>query len=109
MSTETTKPDSAKDEKKIPLDTEREPIVTHHKLGKLEYSVTVGMLPLKDEFGETEAGIFYIAYTKKNVKDSAKRPLMFSFNGGPGSASLWLHLGALSPKRVKMEPDGNAQ
>ncbi len=93
-------------EKKIPLDTEREPVVTHHKMGKLEYSVTVGMLPLKDEFGETEAGIFYIAYTKKGGKDSAKRPLMFSFNGGPGSASLWLHLGVVGPKRVKMKSDG---
>ncbi len=106
--TESTKPENTSEkEKKIPLDTEREPVVTHHKLGRLEYSVTVGMLPLKDEFGETEAGLFYIAYTKKGGKDSAKRPLMFSFNGGPGSASLWLHLGALGPKRVKMQPDGN--
>ncbi len=98
-----------KDEKKeelYPLDTEKEPVVTEHKMGNLSYTATVGMLPLKNEFGETQAGIFYTAYTKKSTKDQAKRPLMFSFNGGPGSSSVWLHLGALGPKRVKMLQDG---
>ncbi len=54
--------------------------------------------------GETEAKIFYMAYTLDNAP--ANRPLMFSFNGGPGSASVWLHLGALGPKRVKMLDNG---
>ncbi|MBS1705380.1 MAG: peptidase S10 [Armatimonadetes bacterium] len=92
---------------KYPLDTEREPSVTHHKLGQLSYTATVGMLPLKNEFGETEAGVFYMAYTKDGVKIPKDRPLMFSFNGGPGSASVWLHLGAVGPKRVKLLPDGS--
>ncbi|MBX3119216.1 MAG: hypothetical protein KF784_09135 [Fimbriimonadaceae bacterium] len=107
---EDTKPAEAKEEKKedtYPLDTEKDPVVTEHKLGSLEYTATAGMLPLKNEFGETEAGIFFMAYTKKGVKDPAKRPLMFSFNGGPGSSSVWLHLGAVGPKRVKMMPDGD--
>ncbi len=101
----------AKEEKKpdtYPLDTEKEPIVTEHRIefeGKsLEYTVTTGMLPLKNDFGETEAGVFFMAYTKKNPEPG--RPLMFSFNGGPGSSSVWLHLGALGPKRVKMMEDG---
>ncbi|MEZ0325501.1 MAG: S10 family peptidase, partial [Fimbriimonas sp.] len=94
-------------EEKYPLDTEREPSVTKHRLGKLEYTATAGMLPLKNEFGETEAGIFFMAYTKDKVDDPSTRPLMFSFNGGPGSSSVWLHLGAVGPKRVKLLPDGD--
>jgi len=86
------------------------PVVTHHQItigGKaLKYTVTTGKLPLKNEAGETEAEIFFMAYTADGVGDAAKRPLTFSFNGGPGSASVWLHLGALGPKRVKMMDDG---
>jgi len=85
-------------------------VVTHHKItvaGKpLAYTVTTGKLPIKNEQGETEAEIFFMAYTLDGVSDRAKRPLMFSFNGGPGSSSVWLHLGALGPKRVKMRADG---
>lgn len=102
----------AKEEKKpetYPLTTDQEPIVTEHRLQAgskvLEYTVATGMLPLKDDFGETEAGIFFMAYTKKN-QEPGKRPLMFCFNGGPGSSSVWLHLGALGPKRVQMLEDG---
>src|SRR5947207_2154568 len=58
------------------------------------------------EHGETEAEIFFMAYTLDGVASPASRPMMFSFNGGPGSASVWLHLGALGPKRVKMRADG---
>lgn len=62
-------------------------------------------MPLKNATsGETEARMFYMAYTLDNAP--AGRPLMFSFNGGPGSASVWLHLGALGPKRIKMLDDG---
>lgn len=92
-------------ETKYPLDTEREPSVTHHQVGDLKYTATVGMLPIKDEFGETQAGIFYFAYTKDDPEPD--RPLMFSFNGGPGSSSVWLHLGAVGPKRVELTPEGD--
>lgn len=87
------------------LNLDAAPITTEHKLGDLEYTATVGMLPIRDENGEPQAGIFFIAYTKKGEQPGT-RPLMFSFNGGPGSCSVWLHLGALGPKRVKMLPDG---
>ena len=86
------------------------PIVTHHEArvgGKvLHYTATTGTLPLKNtDTGEVEAHIFFIAYTLDG-QQGAQRPLTFSFNGGPGSASVWLHLGAIGPKRVKMQSDG---
>jgi carboxypeptidase C (cathepsin A) len=93
---------------------EEKPTVTRHQIqvGRggsarmLSYTVTAGRMPLKNDKGEIEAQIFFIAYTADNASDPAKRPLMFSFNGGPGSASVWLHLGALGPRRVVMDPEG---
>ncbi len=90
---------------------EEAPVVTKHEIqvgGKaLKYTVTTGMMPIKNvQSGEIEAQMFFMAYTLDGAENPAKRPLMFSFNGGPGSASVWLHLGALGPKRVKMQPDG---
>jgi carboxypeptidase C (cathepsin A) len=93
-----------------PAEKEEPPVVTHHEIrtgGKtLKYTATTGMMPLRDAKGETEAHIFFMAYTLDGVSDASRRPLMFSFNGGPGSASVWLHLGAVGPKRVVMLPDG---
>lgn len=90
---------------------EPEPVRTQHHFqgagAQFSYSVTTGMMPIRGEKGEKEADVFFMAYTKDDVADKATRPLMFSFNGGPGSASVWLHLGALGPKRVKMLDDGN--
>lgn len=85
------------------------PVVKKHSIvlnGKtLDYTTTTGRLPITNEQGETEAHIFFVAYTLD--KAPAKRPLMFSFNGGPGSASVWLHMGVLGPKIVKMQEDGS--
>lgn len=100
-------PEIEKESGKYPLDTEKAPVVTHHRLGNIDYVATAGMLPLKDEMGETQAGIFFVAYTKEGVLNPEERPLMFSFNGGPGSSSVWLHLGAVGPKRVHLEPNGD--
>ncbi|HMD82969.1 MAG TPA: hypothetical protein VKE92_16740, partial [Anaerolineales bacterium] len=81
-----------------------------------KYTVTAGTMILKEETADREkeaegekprAQIFFIAYTKDGVRDKSKRPLTFSFNGGPGSASVWLHLGVLGPRRVVMQEDGN--
>jgi len=93
-----------------PEPKEEPPVVTKHtvRVGSktLNYSVTTGFMPLKNAVsGETEARIFFMAYTL-DVPASEKRPLMFSFNGGPGSASVWLHMGAIGPRRVKMLDDG---
>src|SRR5579864_4844360 len=85
------------------------PVVTHHQItvdGKLlKYSATAGRLPIKRGDGRIEAEMFYVAYTLDG-QDAAKRPLTFAFNGGPGSASIWLHMGALGPRRVVLQPDG---
>ncbi|HSM84774.1 MAG TPA: peptidase S1, partial [Candidatus Limnocylindrales bacterium] len=105
---QTGKPAPSSEQKKEP--PEQPPVVTHHEIhvgGKtLRYTATAGMMPLKNaDTGETEAHVFYIAYTLDG-QSPERRPLTFSFNGGPGSASVWLHLGAIGPKRVRMQPDG---
>ncbi|MXV78648.1 peptidase S10 [Candidatus Poribacteria bacterium] len=78
---------------------------------ELNYTATTGTLVLKEETdkeGEKpKASIFFIAYTLDDVKDTSKRPVTFSFNGGPGSSSVWLHLGVLGPRRVKPDEHGN--
>ncbi|PCI32339.1 MAG: peptidase S10 [Alphaproteobacteria bacterium] len=71
----------------------------------VKYTVTAGDTHLKNDKGEAVANIFSIAYTKDGVKDSRTRPVTFMFNGGPGSASLWLHMGVFGPKRVDVPSD----
>ncbi len=75
---------------------------------KLEYKATAGTLPLKDDEGKITANIFFVAYTKTGVDDLSRRPITFAFNGGPGSSSVWLHLGAFGPKRVALGDEGDA-
>lgn len=72
---------------------------------KVQYTATAGTMVVKDEDGKAQASIFYVAYTKPGA-DPAKRPVMFCFNGGPGSSSVWLHMGAFGPRRVAMTDDG---
>ena len=76
--------------------------VTEHSIdlaggGKLAYTATAGTLPLYDQSGERTAGVFYTAYVAKSADGNA-RPLTFAFNGGPGAASAYLHLGLVGPK-----------
>src|SRR5580704_7136002 len=89
--------------------TEAPPVVTHHQTtvdGKLlKYTAAAGRLPIKRGDGRIEAEMFYVAYTLDG-QDAAKRPLTFAFNGGPGSASIWLHMGALGPRKVVLQPEG---
>ncbi|MCC6285708.1 MAG: peptidase S10 [Phycisphaerales bacterium] len=72
----------------------------------IAYTATAGYMTLPTYDGKPRAEMFYIAYTLDGVTDPATRPLTFSFNGGPGSSSVWLHLGALGPRRVDMGPEG---
>jgi len=85
------------------------PVVTHHQItvtGKaLKYTAAAGRLPIKRADGKIEAEMFFVAYTMDG-QDPSTRPLTFAFNGGPGSASIWLHMGALGPRRVVMQADG---
>ena len=83
--------------------------VTHHEVTVnghiLHYTATAGRMPIKNGEGVTEALMFYVAYTVDG-SEAGKRPLTFSYNGGPGSASLWLHIGALGPRTVVMQSEG---
>jgi carboxypeptidase C (cathepsin A) len=72
----------------------------------LEYTATAGRLLLKEEEGKKKASFFFVSYTKKDVADLSQRPIVFAFNGGPGSSSVWLHLGVLGPRRVLMDDNG---
>ena len=104
------KPENRKGDDKPKDAVERdEPVVTEHEIevdgATLKYTATTGMIPLEDSEGKEEARIFYVAYTKEDAGPKRERPLMFSFNGGPGSASVWLHLGALGPRIVRLPDD----
>ena len=84
--------------------------VTRHTVslasGPLAYTATAAQIPLRSETGELECNMFYVAYTKDDV-DHSTRPVTFAFNGGPGSATMWLHMGSLGPKRAPMPDDGS--
>ena len=90
---------------------DEEPVITNHELragGRtLRYTATTGYLPIRNATtGDLEARIFFIAYTLDGGGKLPQRPLTISFNGGPGSSSVWLHLGALGPRRVRLNDDG---
>ncbi len=83
---------------------------THHEIAiageTVRYTATAGNYLLRDEDGTAKASFFFVAYTRDGVRDLAKRPLLFAFNGGPGSSSVWLHLGLLGPRRADMGTEG---
>lgn len=101
---EETKTAESKEEKKEKPEVKDTLVVTQHSVTiggeAIKYTVTAGTLVLKEESdrdkeyeGEKpKAQFFFIAYTKDGVENPAERPLTFSFNGGPGSSSVWLHL-----------------
>lgn len=72
----------------------------------VEYTATAGRLLLTEEEGKKKASFFFVSYTRNDVADLSQRPIVFAFNGGPGSSSVWLHLGVLGPRRVLMDDDG---
>jgi carboxypeptidase C (cathepsin A) len=87
------------------------PVTTKHSMqlggNTINYSATAGHQEQFNEKGEKIADIFYIAYVRDG-QTTDKRALTFAFNGGPGSSSVWLHMGALGPKRLPMTPDGES-
>ncbi|MGD0736670.1 MAG: peptidase S10 [Terracidiphilus sp.] len=89
---------------------EIESSVTHHHLGtgarSFDYTATAGMLIVRDDDDKPIAKIGYIAYTRDDRGDATQRPILFAFNGGPGSSSVWLHMGLLGPKRVVVADSG---
>jgi len=97
-------PDKKKEEKPVP---EPQESVTHHSVkidGKtISYTATAATLNIKDVNNEPIAQFGYVAYTRDGIENLGSRPLTFAFNGGPGSASLWVHMGLLGPKRVVVD------
>lgn len=74
----------------------------------IAYTATAGNYVMKAEDGTPKASMFFVSYTRDGQDDPTQRPVMFSFNGGPGAAAVWVHLGAFGPKKVKMTEDGFA-
>ncbi|MEO0649435.1 MAG: peptidase S10 [Planctomycetota bacterium] len=70
------------------------------------YEHRAGRLILREEDGTPQAEMFHVAYTRSDVQDPTSRPVTFCFNGGPGSSSVWLHLGLYGPQRVDMGEEG---
>ncbi len=90
-----------------PVDTT---VVTQHTatIGgqQIRYTATTGTYVIRDDTGAAKATFFFVAYTKNGVPDASRRPVAFVYNGGPGSASLFTHMG-LGPKKVVLTPDGH--
>jgi carboxypeptidase C (cathepsin A) len=103
-----TKPEEKKGEKPPEAGAKEPPkeesVVTDHtlKIGGLTipYKATASTIVLKNDKKEPAALVYSTAYTRSDVKDMSKRPLAFVYNGGPGSSSIWLHMGAFGPRRV---------
>jgi carboxypeptidase C (cathepsin A) len=96
-----------------PIHYPAEPIATQHQITlhgeTIQYTARVGFMPIKQATsGVVEGHLFYVYYAKNGVTDKSKRPVWFLFNGGPGAATVWLHMGAFGPKMVKLEPNGMA-
>lgn len=108
----------AKDEKNKEEDSKQAPPPHHEEISTetthtvriagedVAYDATAGRLILKEEEGKKKASFFFVSYTRNDVSELATRPIVFSFNGGPGSSSVWLHLGALGPRRVLLDDEG---
>lgn len=85
-------------------------VVTNHEVTikgqRVAYKTTTGTMPVWDENGKTIAGLFFIYYERTDVKDRSNRPIVISFNGGPGSASVWMHLAYTGPALINIDDEG---
>jgi len=97
----------AAQERKLPIDTT---VTTQHSVTingtPISYTATTGTQPVWDEMGKPIASLHYTYYTRNNVRNRAARPLLFSFNGGPGSGSVWMHLAYTGPRILKIDDEG---
>ncbi len=94
----------------IPADTT---VITNHnttiKGQKISYTATTGTQPVWDKDGKAIATLYYTYYKRNNTGSPANRPLVISFNGGPGSASVWMHVAYTGPKVLKIDDEGYPQ
>ncbi len=93
-----------------PILAEEKTVETQHsvRIGgqEVRYTATPGQLVLRRPNGEPRGNMFFVAYTRDGITDMRSRPVTFCYNGGPGSATIWLHMGTLGPKRVQMAEEG---
>jgi len=101
-------PDDHPDRVTIPLESA---VTTEHTVTvngeTIPYRATAGTLPVYDPEGEAVAAVFYVYYERSDIDDKTDRPLTFSFNGGPGSSSIWMHLGYTSPRQLNIDDEGH--
>lgn len=85
-------------------------VVTHHEVTikgqRVPYSATAGSMPIWDEEGRPLAGVFYTYYERDDIKDKSNRPLVVSFNGGPGTPSVWMEIGYTGPRLLNIDDEG---
>ena len=98
---------NAENERVINVD---DTVVTKHSIKvkgkKVSYSATTGTQPVWDAEGNATASLFYTYYQRTDVKDNSTRPLVISFNGGPGSASVWMHVAYTGPRVLNVDSEG---
>ncbi|QTN31432.1 peptidase S10 [Akkermansiaceae bacterium] len=103
-------PTKKENDKKQEAEAPREPVSKEGKVSiagkEISYTATTGKMQLRDDKGKPKASVFYVSYTRSGIKDLNGRPVMFAFNGGPGSSAVWLHLGILGPRRIDIPGDG---
>jgi carboxypeptidase C (cathepsin A) len=75
---------------------------------KIEYEAVAGTLVVQEDDAKHKANMFFISYTRNKAEDPTRRPITFAFNGGPGSSSVWLHMGLLGPRRIDLGADGTS-
>lgn len=85
-------------------------VVTHHEVTikgqRVPYSATAGSMPIWDEDGRPVAGVFYTYYEREDIRDKSNRPLVVSFNGGPGTPSVWMEIGYTGPRILNIDDEG---
>jgi len=98
--------------KEVPVEKIVPPVILEASLTiagqKIPYRVKAGKTQLLKDDGTPRASIFHVSYERTDVKDASLRPVMFAFNGGPGSSAVWLHVGVLGPKILKLPGDGTS-
>jgi carboxypeptidase C (cathepsin A) len=106
-------PAAVKEERQAPSKPLLDPdasVTTNHEVTikgqRIPYKAVAGTLPVWDEEGKAIAGLFYTYYERTDIKDKAPRPLVISFNGGPGSASVWMHIAYTGPVLLNIDDEG---
>ncbi|HMP98376.1 MAG TPA: carboxypeptidase [Cyclobacteriaceae bacterium] len=97
----------AQEERQLPAN---HTVVTQHEVtikGKrFPYTATAGTQPVWNEAGKPKASLFYTYYERSDIRDKSNRPIIFSFNGGPGSASVWMHVAYTGPRILQIDAEG---